>query len=129
MKDTKDTLPDYTAMPEVPDRAKIDQLKAKYPEGIYRTDLSFNDEDGVLHKESFIFRKPSQGDAESYQKAVTNGSLFIANLNLLQSVIIGEDPLPLINRLRDYPLAVGKFVNEVFSPFWGSDLTAGKEKL
>jgi hypothetical protein len=123
MKDTKET-----GGQEAPDQAKIDQLKAKYPEGIYSVDLTFNDEEGLLHSVPFIYRKPSTMDMEAFVRSASKNPI-TANLNLIQSLIVHPEPLHVINCLREYPMAVTRFVDEAISPFFGENTAVNPRKL
>jgi hypothetical protein len=120
MKDNKEDV-DLT-----PDQ--IAALKQKYTEGIYSVDLAFNDEEGILHKVPFIYRKPSTSDMEAYVRGASKNPI-TANLNLIQSLIVHPEPLHVINRLREYPMAVTRFVDEAISPFFGENTAVNPKRL
>jgi hypothetical protein len=123
MKETKET-----GGQEAPDQAKIDQLKATYPEGIYSAELNFNDEESNPHRIEFIFRKPSQADVEAFQKAAVKNAI-VANINFIQSLIVHPEPRPVVNELREYPMAASRFVDEELGPFLGAHTVTSRKKL
>ena len=110
------------------DENKIEELKKKYPSGIYEGEISFSDDEDNFHKVEFIYRKPTAADGESYAKGVQK-SVPVANLNFIQSLIVHPEPGPVIEQLRNYPAAYAQFVSEVLSPFFGSNITAKGRKL
>ena len=77
---------------------------------------------------TFIFRKPTVADGEMHAKTMQK-SVPVANLNLIQSVIVHPDPAPIIGEIEDYPLASSQFVQEVLSPFFGDKITARGKKI
>jgi hypothetical protein len=109
-------------------KEKIDELKAKHPEGIYEGEIGFDDADGKGRKVEFIYRKPAIADGECYAKAIQK-SVPVANLNFIQSIIVFPEPAPIIEQLREYPSAYGYFVNEIISPFFGSNFQAKSRKM
>ena len=110
------------------DQEKIDQLKAKHPEGIYEGEISFNDDEEKFHRVEFVYRKPTTTDIESHAKAGQKNPI-VANLNLVQSLIIHPEPGPVISEIREYPAAVGRFVDEAISPFFGANVSIKTKKL
>jgi hypothetical protein len=109
-------------------KEKIDLLKNKYPEGIHEGEISFNDPNGKLHKVEFIFRQPTTADIESHLKA-QNKNPIVANLNLVQSLIVSPEPGPIIDIIRDFPASYGRFVDEAITPFLGANVTIRTRKL
>ena len=107
---------------------KIEELKKKYPGGIYEGEISFNDGDGNSYTVTFIHRKPTTTDGEIYAKTAQK-SVAVANLNLIQSLIIHPEPGPVIEQLRDYPAAYAQFVHEALAPFFGEITKARSMKL
>jgi len=110
------------------DQEKIDQLKARYPEGIYTGEISFNDSEDKLHTAEFIYRKPTTADIESHAKTSQKNPI-VANLNLIQSLIVHPEPGPVIDSIREYPAAYAKFVDEALVPFFGANVTVKSKKL
>lgn len=113
------------------EKAKIEELKTKYPQGIFEGEISFTtNEDTVETVETveFIYRKPVLADMESYSKAAQRNAI-TANLNLIQSLIVDPEPAPLIAKLRDYPAAYSRFVDDVVSPFFGANVAVKSRKL
>jgi hypothetical protein len=110
------------------EKAKLDELKTAHPEGIFEGTISFTDADDNPHSVEFVFRKPVMADMEAYSKGVQRSPI-IANLNLVQSLILYPEPGPIINEIRDYPAAYAKFVDDVASPFFGANVTTGKKAL
>jgi hypothetical protein len=107
---------------------KIDQLKTRYPEGIYEGEMTFTDAQDKFHKVEFVFRTPVIADIESHSKSAQKNPI-VANLNLIQSLIVYPEPWPIIDEIREYPVAYGRFVDEVLAPFFGGNSTARKTKL
>jgi hypothetical protein len=118
MKDSKEKI----------DQEKIDQLKTRYPEGIFEGEITFDDEDGKPHSVEFIFRKPLIADVESHTKSSQKNPI-VANLNLIQSLIVHPEPGPIVEEIRAYPMAYAKFMDDVLTPFIGANSKARSRKL
>ena len=110
------------------DQEKIDQLKTRYPEGIYEGEISFNDSEDKMHTVEFIYRKPSTADIESHAKTAQKNPI-VANLNLIQSLIIHPESASIIAEIREFPASTGRFVDEAISPFFGANVTVKSRKL
>jgi hypothetical protein len=110
------------------EKEQLDQLKARYPEGIYEGVISFNDSDEVLREVTFIYRKPVTADIEAHVKAAQRNPV-VANLNLLQSLIVHPEPGPVIDEVREYPASYSRFVDEVINPFFGANVSVRSRKL
>jgi hypothetical protein len=110
------------------DQEKIDQLKTRYPEGIYEGEISFSDDEDKFHRVEFIYRKPTTADIESHAKSAQKNPI-VANLNLIQSLIVHPEPGPVISEIREYPAATGRFVDEAISPFFGANVSIKTKKL
>jgi hypothetical protein len=110
------------------DKAKLDELKAARPGGIFEGAISFTDDENTLHEVEFIYRKPTTADMESYTKACQRNPL-VGNLNLVQSLIVYPEAGPVIEQLREYHSAVGRFIDEAVSPFFGANATVRSRKL
>jgi hypothetical protein len=110
------------------DKAKLDDLKAAHPGGLLEGAISFNDAEGAFHEVEFIFRKPTTADMESYTRACQRNPL-LGNLNLVQSLIVYPEAGPVIEQLREYPSAVGGFVDDAVSPFFGANAAVRSRKL
>jgi hypothetical protein len=110
------------------DKAKLDELKAARPGGILAGAISFTDDENAFHEVEFVFRKPTTADMESYTKGCQRNPL-MANLNLVQSLIVYPEAGPVIDQIREYPSAVGRFVDEAVSPFFGANATVRSRKL
>jgi len=108
--------------------APIEELKQKNPSGIYEGAVSFNDSEDKLHAVEFIYRKPITADIESHAKVAQRNPI-VANLNLIQSLIVYPEPGPIIEEIREYPAAYGRFVDEAISPFFGANVTVKSKKL
>jgi hypothetical protein len=109
-------------------KEKIEELKGKYPEGIYQGEINFNDDEEKLHTVEFIYRKPTTVDIEVHAKTAQKNPI-VANLNLIQSLIIDPEPVTVINSIREYPAVYGRFVDEAISPFFGANVTVKNKKL
>jgi hypothetical protein len=118
MKDVKEKI----------DQDKIDQLKTRHPEGIYEGEISFDDDEEKSHKVEFIYRKPTTADMESFSKSAQKNPL-VANLNLIQSLILHPEPGPVIAAIRDYPAATNRFCEEAILPFFGANVSVRKRKM
>jgi hypothetical protein len=110
------------------EKEQLDSLKKEYPSGLYEGSVSFNDEADVLHEVEFLYRKPTTADIEAHQKAAQRSPM-VANLNILQSLIVHPDPAPIIEKVRDYPAVYGRFIDEAISPFFGANVTVKSRKL
>jgi hypothetical protein len=110
------------------DKAKLEELKAARPGGLLESAISFTDDDNTLHEVEFIYRKPTTADMESYTKSSQKNPL-VANLNLVQSLIVYPEAGSVIEQIRDYPSAVGRFIDEAVSPFFGANVTVRSRKL
>jgi hypothetical protein len=108
-------------------KERIDQLKTRY-DSIYEGIISFNDAEDKLHEVEFIYRKPTTADIESHAKAGQKNPL-VANLNLIQSLIVHPEPGQVIAEIREYPAATGRFVDEAISPFFGANVSIRTKKL
>jgi hypothetical protein len=109
-------------------KEKIEKLKEKYPEGIYEWEITFNDSEDKLQSAEFIYRKPTTADLEAHGK-VSQRNPIVANLNLIQSLIVHPEPGPIIESIREYPAAYGRFVDEAIGPFFGANVTIKSKKL
>lgn len=110
------------------EKEQLDGLKQKYPSGIYEGAITFNDAEDKLHTVEFIYRKPSTADIESHAKTGQRNPI-MANLNLIQSLIVFPEPGPIIEEMREYPAAYGRFVDEAISPFFGANVSVKSKKL
>jgi hypothetical protein len=102
------------------EKAQIEELKKKHGE-IYEGAVSFNDEEDKFHEVEFVYRKPRTADIEAHAKAAGRNPI-TANLNLIQSLIVHPEPGPVIDAVREYPAAYGRFVDEAASPSVGIPL-------
>jgi len=109
-------------------KEKIEELKKKYPEGIYKGEISFTDEENNFHKVEFVYRKPTMADAESHTKSAQKNPI-VASINLVQSLIVYPEPGPVMEEFQKYPAAAGRFVDEAISPFFGANVLTQTEKL
>jgi hypothetical protein len=110
------------------DKAKIDELKLSYAAGIFEGAISFNDDEDKFHEVEFIYRKPVTTDIEAHTKASQRNPI-MANLNLIQSIIVYPEPSPIIEQVREYPAAYGRFVEEAIVPFFGANVAVRSRKL
>jgi hypothetical protein len=110
------------------EQAQLDQLKQRYPAGIFEGTITFTDDEDVAHEIVFVYRKPTTIDVEMYSKTAQK-NVMTANLNLIQSLIVYPEPAPVIAEIRDYPAAYGRFVDEAVMPFFGANVTVKKQRL
>ena len=108
--------------------AKIEELKRTYPEGIFESEIRFDCENEIQHTVEFVYRKPTTADLEAHGAQATKNPI-VANLNLLASLIIYPDPGPIIEKIREYPVAYGRFVDECIVPFYGANVQTKRKKL
>jgi hypothetical protein len=109
-------------------KEKIEELKKAHPEGIYEGAISFTDDQDKPHTVEFVFRKPVTADLEFHAKTSQKNPI-VANLNLIQSLIVHPEPGPIIEEIREYPAAYGRFVDEAVSPFFGAHVSVKSRKL
>jgi len=109
------------------EKAKLDELKQAHS-AIYEGAFSFNDDEDNFHEVEFVYRKPTTADIEAHAKASARNPI-VANLNLIQSLIVYPEPGPIINEVREYPTAYGRFVDEAISPFFGANVAVRSRKL
>ncbi|GHU01846.1 hypothetical protein FACS1894147_02500 [Spirochaetia bacterium] len=110
------------------EKAQLDDLKAKYGQ-IYEGGISFSDADGNPHEVEFVFREPKTSDVEAYSKNSQTVGVVTGNLNLVQSLIVYPEPAGIIDSIREYPNAYGRFIEGVIQPFFGANAAARKKKL
>lgn len=110
------------------ENAIIEDVKKKNPDKkLYKGTLSFLDADKKQVELEFIYRKPSVVDMEMFTKASQKSS-FSAQQNLLVSLIVWPDKdgiQDFVDKIKDYPIVVANFVDEVITPFFGSAITSG----
>ena len=109
-------------------KEKIEELKKAHPEGIYEGEITFTDSEDKLHTVEFIYRRPTTADVEVHVKSSQKNPI-VANLNVVQSLIIFPEPGPIIESIREYPGAYGRFVEEGLNPFFGANVTVKSKKL
>ena len=109
-------------------KEKIEELKKANPSGIYEGEISFTDAEIKRHEVKFVFRKPSTTDIEAFLITAQKNPI-VANLNIIQSLIVHPEPVQIIEKLREYPAATNKFVEDVVIPFFGAGVTAQKKHL
>jgi hypothetical protein len=110
------------------DPVLLEKLKKENPGGLYAGSISFTDSEDEAHEVEFFYRKPSTADVEAHAKAQQRNPI-IANLNLIQSLIVHPEPGPVIDAIRDYPMTYSRFVDEAVSPFFGANITVRSRKL
>ena len=110
------------------EQAQIDELKKKYG-SVFEGEIAFTDADENRHTETFIFREPKTADVEAYSKNAQTVSAIIANLNFIQALVVYPEPAAVVESIRPYPNAYGKFIEGVIQPFFGGSATASKKKL
>jgi hypothetical protein len=110
------------------EKERLEQLKQQHPGGVFEGSIDFSDEEDKKYEIEFLYRRPTTADIESYSKSAQRNPL-VANLNLIQSLIILPEPGPVIAQIREYPAAYGRFVDEAVMPFFGGDITVKRRKL
>ena len=109
-------------------KEKIDELKKANPAGVFKGEISFFDECNKIRKLDFIFRAPTTADMEAHVSKAQKNPI-VANLNIIQSLILDPEPAKVIDVIQNYPVATNKFCEEVILPFFGSSVNTSKEKL
>ncbi|MBP5161542.1 MAG: hypothetical protein ILP16_01000 [Spirochaetales bacterium] len=106
------------------ENAIIEQIKKENPDKkIFKGRISFLDADKNPVEMEFIYRKPTVTDMEMFTRETQKSSSFSAQQNLLVRLVLwpGKDGIQEFGeKLRDYPIAVANFVDEVITPFFGS---------
>jgi len=110
------------------DKAKLEEMKGANPGGIFEGEISFTDAEDTAHGVEFVYRRPTTADLEAHGK-VSQKNPIVANLNLIQSLIVHPEPGPLIAEIREYPAAYGRFVEEAIAPFFGANVAVKSRKL
>jgi len=87
---------------------------------IFYGKISYQLYTGVYKEEEFLFREPLLVDAEMMQSVAAKNPLEAQN-NLLHSLILFPVAGDIIGRLRPYPNAVTRFVDERINPFYGGN--------
>jgi len=110
------------------EKERLEALKKDYPTGVYEGSISFSDEADSVHEVEFLYRKPTIADIEAHSKSAQRNPI-VANLNIIASLIVYPEAGPIIDQIRDYPAAYGRFVDEAISPFFGANVTVKSRKL
>ena len=110
------------------EKAKLEELKSRCGTGLYEGTLNFTDAEDNAHTVEFLYRKPTTADIESHAKSAQKNPI-VANLNLIQSLIVHPEPGPVIESIREYPAVYGRFVDEAVAPFFGANVAVKSRKL
>ena len=110
------------------EQAQIDELKKKHGP-VYEGTIGFLDAEDHQRTVEFIFREPKTADVEAYSKNAQTVGIITANLNFIQTLVVYPEPAPVVESIRQYPNAYGKFIESVIQPFFGGNATATKKKL
>jgi hypothetical protein len=110
------------------DAELLERLKKENPGGLYAGVISFTDSEGSPHDVEFYYRKPSTADVEAHAKSSQRNPI-VANLNLLQSLIVHPEAGTVIEGIREFPMTYSKFVDEAITPFFGADVVVKSRKL
>ncbi|MDR1128205.1 MAG: hypothetical protein LBL20_02745 [Treponema sp.] len=109
-------------------KEELEQIKKNNPGDLYEGEIVFNDEENKLHTVGFIYRKPTTADLEAHSRTVQRNPV-VANINLIQSLIVHPDSGGVIAQIQEYPASAGHFVDEAISPFYGANVTVKTKKL
>jgi hypothetical protein len=110
------------------EQAQIEELKKKHG-AIYEGAISFSDAEDKLHEVEFIFREPKTVDVEAYSKNIQTVGPLAGNLNFIQTLVVYPEPAVVVESIRAYPNAYGKFIEGVIHPFFGGNPAVRKKKL
>ncbi|MDR2784809.1 MAG: hypothetical protein LBB83_02725 [Treponema sp.] len=109
-------------------KEELEQIKENNPGDLYKGEITFNDENNKLHTIEFIYRKPTTADIESHSRTAQRNPI-VANINLIQSLIVYPDSGSVIALIQEYPASAGHFVDEAISPFYGTNVTVKTKKV
>ena len=111
------------------EKDKLAELKAAHGT-VYEGTITYKKRDDEIATVRFVFREPTNADAEVMMQGVGRDPL-AANQNLLASLIVDPDPVEVLNELKDYPLAIGTFNDKNVVPFFGggNSTSVSKRKL
>jgi hypothetical protein len=109
-------------------KEELEQIKKQNPGDLYEGEVAFNDENDALHTVGFIYRKPTGADLEAHTRTAQRNPI-IANINLIQSLIVHPDSAGVIAQIQAYPASAGHFVDEAISPFYGANVTVKTKKV
>jgi hypothetical protein len=109
-------------------KEELEQIKKQNPGDLYEGEIVFTDENNKPHTIGFIYRKPTAADLESHSRTAQRNPI-VANINLIQSLIVYPDSGGIIAQIQEYPASAGHFVDEAVSPFYGANVTVKTKKL
>ena len=110
-------------------KEEIEAIKEKNPGAVlYEGEIGFKDEEGKDHAVCFIWRKPTVGDMEAFNKASAKNS-FVAQSNLLLGLVVHPDTAKIAAELVDYPVVVADFVENQIAPFFGQAVVSKSRKI
>jgi hypothetical protein len=110
------------------EKAQLEELKQKHGQ-IYEGEIAFTDAEDAQHTVEFVFREPKTADVEAYAKNAQTVGAITGNLNLIQSLVVFPEAAKIVEEIRPYPNAYGRFIEAVVQPFFGGNATATKKKL
>ncbi|MDR0710366.1 MAG: hypothetical protein LBF77_09900 [Spirochaetaceae bacterium] len=109
-------------------KEELEQVKKDHPGDLYEGDITFNDENNKLHTIGFIWRKPTLADIEAHSRTAQRNPI-VANINLIQSLIVYPDSGGVIAQIQEHPASAGHFVDEAISPFYGANVAVKTRKI
>jgi hypothetical protein len=109
-------------------KEELEQIKKNNPGDLYEGEITFNDENHKLHIIEFIYRKPTTADIEAHSRTAQRNPI-VANINIIQSLMVYPESGPVIARIQEYPASAGHFVDEAISPFYGANVAVKTRKL
>lgn len=93
---------------------------------LYEGTISFRDRDDQDVEVSFLFREPRQSDAEMM---IAGKDPIVSYQHLLRSVIVHPDKAQIMDRVRDYPMAMTKFCDSEILPLFGFGATTARRRV
>lgn len=93
---------------------------------LYEGTISFRDRDDQDVEITFLFREPRQADAEMM---IAGKDPIVSYAHLLRSVIVHPDKAEILDRVRDYPMAMTKFCDAEILPFFGFGATTARRRV
>jgi hypothetical protein len=109
-------------------KEELEQIKKNNPGDLYEGAITFNDENGQLHTIEFFYRKPTTADIEAHSRTAQRNPI-VANINLIQSLLVYPDSGSVIAVIQEYPASAGHFVDEAIIPFYGANVTVRTRKI
>lgn len=110
MSDAKKELEAVGVSPQ-----QLQELKERHGR-VWLGRIGFRSRSGADVEVVFLYREPRHGEADLLLSAKKPAQ---GTRNLLAACIVAPERAQVIDRLRDYPIAVARFVDDELLPFFG----------